>query len=427
MSTIIDIFAREVLDSRGVPTVEVDVTLDGGFFGRAIVPSGASTGRWEAWELRDGDDKRYFKKGVLKAVKNVNDILAPQIIGMDALFQTEIDKKLCDIDATPVDEPPKKNLGANAILGVSLAVAKAAANYLGIPLYRYIGGISANTLPLPMMNFLNGGKHANFSFDIQEFMIVPRGAENFREGVRMGSEIFHKLGKILEEKKLSTSVGDEGGYAPKLHRNEDALALLAEATEKSGYKLEKDISFALDVAASELYKEKEKIYHFPSEGRDFTSQELVNYYEELIKKYPAIISIEDGLSEDDWNGWKILTETLGQKIQIVGDDLFVTNPFRLKEGIKNRCANAILVKLNQIGTLTETLEVIDIAKRNGYKCVISHRSGESEDTTISHLAVGVNAGQIKTGSLSRSERIVKYNELMRIEENLGDAAKFYKF
>lgn len=418
MSSIIDIFAREILDSRGNPTVEVEVELDSGAVGRAAVPSGASTGAFEAVELRDGDKSRYLGKGVLKAVQNVNDIIAPELIGMEAQDQVAIDKAMIELDGTP----NKSKLGANAILGVSLAVAKAAAEECGLPLYQYIGGVNAKTLPVPMMNILNGGKHADNNVDIQEFMIMPVGAPNFREALRMCSEVYHNLKNVLHSKGLSTTVGDEGGFAPNLTSNEEAIQVILEAIEKAGYVPGEDIVLALDPAATEMYKEDGK-YHFEGEGIVRTSAEMVDFWEQLVNKYP-IVSIEDGLAEEDWNGWKLLTERLGKKIQLVGDDLFVTNTQRLSKGISMGVANSILIKLNQIGTLTETLDAIEMAKRAGYTAVVSHRSGETEDSTIADLVVGVNAGQIKTGAPARTDRVAKYNQLLRIEEVLGSTAQY---
>jgi enolase len=418
MSIIVDIFAREILDSRGNPTVEVEVELDSGIVGRAAVPSGASTGTFEAVELRDGDNKRYLGKGVLKAVENVNETIAPELIGMDATEQTLIDKTMINLDGTP----NKSKLGANAILGVSLAVARAAAEELGLPLFQYIGGVNAKVLPVPMMNILNGGKHADNNVDIQEFMIMPVGAQNFHEALRICSEIYHNLKTVLKSKGLGTTVGDEGGFAPNLTSNEEAVQVIIEAIEKAGYTPGEDISLAIDPASTELYRDDGK-YHFDGEGVVRTSEEMVDFWEQLVDKYPIIL-IEDGLAEEDWNGWKLLTERLGKRIQLVGDDLFVTNPDRLSKGIKMGAANSILIKLNQIGTLTETLDVIEIAKRAGYSAVVSHRSGETEDCTIADLVVAVNAGQIKTGAPTRTERVVKYNQLMRIEEILGGIAQY---
>ena len=418
MNTLIsDVWAREILDSRGNPTVEVEVVLEGGALGRAAVPSGASTGAHEALELRDGDAKRYSGKGVLRAVKNVNEVIAPEIVGMDAVLQEEIDEVLLDLDGTE----NKSNLGANALLGVSLAVAKAASEALILPLYRYLGGVYASLLPVPLMNILNGGKHADNNVDIQEFMIVPVNFPFFSEALRAGVEVYHSLKKVLKEKGLSVAVGDEGGFAPNLSSNQEALDVLVEAIEKAGYSPGKDIYLALDSAASEFFKEGR--YVLQGEEKELTSSEMVNFYRGLVESYP-IISIEDALSEDDWEGWKELTEVLGEKVQLVGDDLFVTNPERLERGIKEGIANSILIKVNQIGTLTETLQTVELAKKSSYTSVISHRSGETEDTTIADLAVAVRAGQIKTGAPCRSERVAKYNQLLRIEEELGPAAEF---
>ena len=419
MPFITDVYAREVLDSRGNPTIEVEVETESGCFGRAIVPSGASTGEYEAVELRDKDEKRFLGKGVTKAVNNVNEAIAPEIIGYDVTKQIVIDKLLCKIDSTP----NKSRLGANAILGVSLAVAKAAANFYNMSLYEYFGGIHAHTLPTPMINILNGGSHADWCIDFQEIMIVPVAAETFKQAVQMSSEVFHHLKKVLKEQGLNTAVGDEGGYAPKLCSNEDALASVVKAIRSAGYVPGKDFKLALDIAASEFYDEKTKKYNLVSEKKKLSSKELVSYYKDLCKKYP-IISIEDGLDENDWDGWKVLTKELGSSIQLVGDDLFVTNTKRLKKGIEEGVANAILVKINQIGTLTETFAAVEMAKKAGYAAIISHRSGESEDTTIADIAVALNAGQIKTGSMSRTDRIAKYNQLLRIEDELGDAAVY---
>lgn len=415
MSTIADIFAREILDSRGNPTVEVDVILEDGSFGRAAVPSGASTGAYEAVELRDEDKNRFMGKGVMKAVTNINTVIAPALLDADALDQVAVDRKLIELDGTP----NKGKLGANAILGVSLAVAKAAAAYLGLPLYRYIGGVNAKELPVPMMNILNGGKHADNNVDIQEFMIVPVGASSFTEALRMGAEVFHSLKGVLKKKGYNTSVGDEGGFAPNLSSNAEALEVIVEAIHSAGYKPGEDIKLALDVAATELYKDG--AYHLAGEGLTKSSAQMVEYYAELAKKYP-IISIEDGLSEDDWEGWQEMTRALGQKLQIVGDDLFVTNTEKLIRGIQMGVGNSILVKVNQIGTLTETLNTIEMAKKAGYTAVVSHRSGETEDVTIADLVVAVNAGQIKTGAPSRTDRVAKYNQLLRIEEELDESA-----
>ena len=420
MTAIVDIFAREILDSRGNPTIEVDVLLESGAFGRAAVPSGASTGEHEAVELRDGDDSRYNGKGVLNAVDNVNEEIADAILDWDATDQVGIDNLLIDLDGTP----NKGRLGANAILGVSLAVAKAAAEALGMPLYRYIGGTNAKTLPVPMMNILNGGKHADNTVDFQEFMIMPHGADSFAEAIRMGAETFHALKAVLKSKGYGTSVGDEGGFAPNLRTNEEVLDFLVEGIIKAGYKPGVDISIALDPASSEMYLSDKGLYQFfKSDNSEKTSDEMIKIYEKLVNNYP-IVSIEDGLAEDDWEGWKNMNEALGGKIQIVGDDIFVTNPERLARGIEEGTANSILIKLNQIGTLTETIDTIEMAKNAGYTSVISHRSGETEDTTIAHLAVATNVGQIKTGSASRTDRLAKYNELMRIEEELDMNAIF---
>jgi len=418
MSEIVDVYAREILDSRGNPTLEVEVFLESGGFGRAAVPSGASTGEREAMELRDGDKSRYLGKGVLKAVDNVNSIIAEEVIGMEAEDQVGIDMKMIELDGTEF----KTNLGANAILGVSLAVAKAAADEAGQPLYKYIGGANARELPLPMMNIINGGAHADNNVDIQEFMIMPAGASCFKEALRMGAEIFHALKGVLKSKGYNTAVGDEGGFAPNLKSNEEALEVIMEAIVKAGYKPGEDVLLALDVASSELFKDGK--YTLENETHKVKSPvEMVDFYENLVNKYP-IISIEDGMAENDWDGWKLLTDRLGKRIQIVGDDLFVTNPKILKEGIQKGIANSILIKLNQIGTLTETLEAIEMAKRAGYTTVISHRSGETEDTTLADLAVAVNSGQIKTGSLCRTDRVAKYNQLLRIEDELDTTSLF---
>jgi len=419
LSIIVDIYGREVLDSRGNPTVEVEVWTEDGAFGRALVPSGASTGAFEAVELRDGDKERFLGKGVMNAVNNVNEMIAEEVIGMDVFEQAAIDKLMIRLDGTP----NKGKLGANAILGVSLAVARAAADELGMPLYQYVGGVNSKTLPVPMMNILNGGEHADNNVDIQEFMVMPVGAKNFKEALRMGAEIFHSLKSVLKSKGLNTAVGDEGGFAPNLSSNEEALKTIVEAIEKAGYKPGEEIMLALDVAASEMYDENKKVYNLTGEGRVLTVEEMIDYYEELVNKYP-IISIEDGLAEDDWDGWKLLTDRLGKKIQLVGDDLFVTNTERLNKGIELGVSNSVLVKLNQIGTLTETLDTIEMAKTNGYTAVISHRSGETEDTTIADLAVATNAGQIKTGAPSRTDRVAKYNQLLRIEDMLGEEAVY---
>lgn len=419
MPYIVDVYAREVLDSRGNPTVEVEVTTESGAYGRAIVPSGASTGEYEALELRDKDQARYLGKGVLKAVENVNDVIAPEIIGYDVTSQMLIDQVMIQLDSTK----NKEKLGANAILGVSLACAKAAADYYDMPLYRYLGGAYGHVLPTPMMNILNGGAHADWCIDIQEIMIVPVSCKTFKKALQMASEVFHHLKDVLKSRGLVTSVGDEGGYAPKLNSNEDALNVVLEAIQKAGYLPGKDIYLALDVASSEFYNSEDKTYKLKSENKTLTSEEMIAFLEKLVHTYP-IISIEDGLDQNDWAGWKQLTKRLGKKIQLVGDDLFVTNTMRLTRGIKEGVANAILIKLNQIGTLTETLAAIEMAKRAGYTAIISHRSGESEDTTIADIAVGLNAGQIKTGSLSRTDRIAKYNQLLRIEDDLQESAIF---
>lgn len=419
MPIISEIYAREVIDSRGNPTVEVEVYTESGGFGRAIVPSGASTGEHEAVELRDGDKKRYLGKGVLKAVNNVNEIIAPELIGMNVFDQVGIDNCMIECDGTP----NKSKFGANAILGVSLAVAKAAADLCGLSLYNYLGGFNAKVLPTPMMNILNGGAHADWCSDIQEFMIMPVGAKSFKEALRMGSEIFHILKGVLKEKGCNTAVGDEGGYAPKLASNEEAFQVIIEAIEKAGYKPGKDVYLACDVASSEFYNPETKHYDLKSEGKSLTSEELISFYEDLCNKYP-IISIEDGLDENDWEGWALLTKRLGKKVQLVGDDLFVTNTERLAKGISKGVANSILIKVNQIGTLTETFDAIQMAQKAGYTAVVSHRSGETEDTTIADIAVALNAGQIKTGSLSRTDRIAKYNQLLRIEDELGNMAKY---
>jgi enolase len=419
MSYIEEVVAREVLDSRGNPTVEVEVYLDDGSIGRAIVPSGASTGAFEAVELRDGDESRYLGKGVLQAVSNVNDIIADEVIGMNPFDQAALDKLLIELDGTP----NKAKLGANAILGVSLATARAAADSLGIPLFQYIGGVNGKVLPVPMMNILNGGKHADNNVDIQEFMVMPVGASSFREALRMCAEVFHNLRKVLKAKGMNTAVGDEGGFAPNLESNADAIANIVEAIEKAGYIPGTDIRIALDVAATEIYNASEGTYFLQGEGIKKTASEMVDYYAELCEKYP-IISIEDGLAEEDWEGWKLLTEKLGKKVQLVGDDLFVTNTERLSKGIDMGVANSILIKVNQIGTLTETLDAIEMAKQAGYTAVVSHRSGETEDTTIADLVVGINAGQIKTGAPSRTDRVAKYNQLLRIEELLDETAQY---
>ena len=419
MSYIEDVYAREILDSRGNPTVEVEVILEDGSFGMAAVPSGASTGEHEAVELRDGDKGRYLGKGVLKAVQNVNEIIANEIIGLDATEQPYIDKVMIDLDGTP----NKSKLGANAILGVSMAVAKAAAESIGLPLYQYLGGVNAKLLPVPMMNILNGGQHADNNVDIQEFMITPVGASEFNEALRMGAEVFHNLKKVLSSKKYNTAVGDEGGFAPDLKSNEEALQVILEAIKQAGYKAGEDIMICLDPASSEFYDKEKKLYVLASENKKLTGEEMVAYYENWVKNYP-IISIEDGLDENDWDSWKIMTQRHGDKIQLVGDDLFVTNTKKLSRGIKEGVCNSILIKLNQIGTITETLDTIEMAHKAGYTTVISHRSGETEDSTIADLAVATNAGQIKTGSASRSDRIAKYNQLLRIEDMLAESAQF---
>lgn len=418
MSSIIEIYGREVLDSRGNPTVEVEVYTQGGGFGRAIVPSGASTGEYEAVELRDGDD-RYMGKGVENAVANVNEMIAHDLLDYDVLDQLGIDEALLALDGTD----NKSKLGANAILGVSLAVAKAAADELGLPLYQYIGGVGARTLPVPMMNILNGGEHADNNVDIQEFMIMPVGATSFKEGLRMGAEVYHHLKKVIKEKGLSTGVGDEGGFAPNLDSNVEALDLIVEAVKSAALTPGKDIVFALDVAASEMYDADKKVYVLAGEGKEKTAADMVAWYEEITSRYP-VMSIEDGLDEDDWEGWKLLTEKLGDKIQLVGDDLFVTNVKRLARGIEEGVANSILVKLNQIGSLSETIDSVQMAHRASMTAVISHRSGETEDATIADLAVALNAGQIKTGAPARTDRVAKYNQLLRIEDELGELARY---
>ena len=418
MSEIVDIYAREILDSRGNPTVEVEVYLESGVMGRAAVPSGASTGEREALELRDGDKSRYLGKGVQKAVSHVNEVIAEALVGWEASDQTGIDRKLLEMDGTDF----KSNLGANALLGVSLAVAKAAAEESGLPLYQYLGGSNAKELPLPMMNIINGGEHADNNVDIQEFMIMPAGADSFKEALRIGAEIFHALKKVLKDRGCNTAVGDEGGFAPDLKSNEEALEVIMEAIRAAGYKPGDDVLLALDVASSELYKDGKYILENEVQ-KEKTAADLVEFYADLVDRYP-IISIEDGMAENDWEGWKLLTEKLGDRIQLVGDDLFVTNTKILREGIDKGIANSILIKVNQIGTLTETLDAIEMAKRAGYTAVISHRSGETEDTTIADLAVATNAGQIKTGSLCRTDRVCKYNQLLRIEDELDDVAQF---
>ncbi|MGI6685750.1 MAG: phosphopyruvate hydratase [Bacillota bacterium] len=417
MSIINDINAREILDSRGNPTVEVEVYLEDGTIGRAAVPSGASTGAYEAVELRDGDKERYLGKGVLEAVTNVHTVIAPEVVGLNIFDQAQIDKLLLELDGTP----NKAKLGANAILGVSLACARAAANFLELPLYRYLGGVNAKELPVPMMNILNGGKHADNNVDIQEFMVMPVGAASFASALRMGAEVFHNLKKVLKGKGYNTAVGDEGGFAPNLKSNEEALAVIVEAIKAAGYQPGQDVMLALDVAATELYQDGK--YHLKGEGLVKTSAEMIDFYAQLVDKYP-IISIEDGLAEDDWAGWTKLTESIGKKVQIVGDDLYVTNTERLAKGIQTKASNSVLIKVNQIGTLTETLDCIEMAKRAGFTAVVSHRSGETEDTTIADLVVATNAGQIKTGAPSRTDRVAKYNQLLRIEEELDEVAAY---
>ena len=420
MPYIVDVYAREVMDSRGNPTIEVEVTTESGAFGRAIVPSGASTGEREALELRDEDKTRFLGKGVLKAVDNVNDVICEALLGMDVTRQNEIDALMIELDGTH----DKSKLGANAILGVSMACARAAADFCGLPLYKYLGGFNAKELPVPMMNVINGGAHSDAKIDFQEYMIMPVGATSVKEAIRMGAETFHALKKVLKGRGQVTSVGDEGGFAPNLANNEEPLEVIVEAIKAAGYVPGKDIALAMDVAASEFYDVDKKVYTFKkSSGEVKTSDEMIDYYENLVNKYP-IVSIEDGLGERDWDGWKRLTDRLGKRIQIVGDDLFVTNPAILKEGIEKGIANSILIKVNQIGTLTETFDAMEMAKRNGYTTVVSHRSGESEDTTIADIAVAFNAGQIKTGSMSRTDRIAKYNQLIRIEDELENVAKF---
>ncbi len=420
MSLIESVLARQILDSRGNPTVEVEVFTESGAWGRAAVPSGASTGTHEAVELRDGDKKKYMGKGVLKAVDNVNNKIAPEVVGYSVFEQNLLDAIMIELDGTP----NKGKLGANAILGTSLAIAKAAAMECGMPLYRYVGGVSANTLPVPLMNILNGGSHADNAIDFQEFMVMPAGAGSFSDALRMGTEVFHTLKKVLHDKGLSTNVGDEGGFAPNLKSNEEAIEVVLKAIEKAGYRPGEDIFIALDPAASEFYDAKAKVYHFKkSSGRKLKPAEMVEYWAGWVKKYP-ILSLEDGMAEDDWAGWKALTEKIGDKVQLVGDDLFVTNVKRLQKGIDEGIANAILIKVNQIGTLSETIDAVNLARRNAYRSVMSHRSGETEDSTIADLAVALNTGQIKTGSASRSDRMAKYNQLIRIEEELGEVARF---
>lgn len=419
MATIIDVFGREILDSRGNPTVEVEVILDDGAMGRAAVPSGASTGAFEAVELRDGDSERYMGKGTLKAVSHVNEEIADALIGMEAEDQRAIDAEMIELDGTE----NKGNFGANAILGASLAVAKAAAQSAELPLYKYVGGVNANMLPTPMMNILNGGEHADNNVDFQEFMIMSVGAATFAEALRWCAEIYHTLKKVLHEAGLGGGVGDEGGFAPNFTTNEEPLKYIVEACEKAGYKPGEDIMFAMDPASTEFYDAERGVYVLAGEDRELTSEEMVEYWATLVEKYP-IISIEDGMAEEDWDGWKALTDRIGNKVQLVGDDLFVTNPKRLAKGIELGCANAILVKVNQIGSLTEALEAVQMAKQAGYACIMSHRSGETEDVTIADLAVATNAGQIKTGAPCRSDRVAKYNQLLRIEEELGDAGQY---
>ncbi len=419
MPYITDLYAREVLDSRGNPTVEVEVFTDSGAYGHAIVPSGASTGEHEAVELRDGDKDRYLGKGVLKAVENVNEVIAPELVGIDVTQQVLLDRIMLDLDGTP----NKGKLGANAILGVSMACAKAGADYTAQPLYTYLGGFAARELPTPMMNIINGGSHADNNVDFQEFMIMPVSPKTFKEALRMGAEVFHALKAVLKSKGYNTAVGDEGGFAPNLKSNEEALEVIIESIEKAGYKPKEDILLAMDVASSEFYNKEKGVYELAGEGKDMTAEQLSDFYAELIEKYP-IISIEDGLDENDWDGWKTLTNKIGDRVQLVGDDLLVTNTEKLSKAIDEGIANSILVKVNQIGTLTETLEAIEMAKRAGYTAVISHRSGETEDTTIADIAVALNTGQIKTGSLSRTDRIAKYNQLLRIEDELGETAKY---
>ena len=419
MSLIENIHARQILDSRGNPTVEVDIVTTNGILGRAAVPSGASTGKHEAVELRDGDKSVYMGKGVLKAVDNVNELIAPEIVGFSVFEQNLLDKIMIELDGTA----NKGKLGANAILGTSLAIAKAAAQESGQSLFRYVGGVNANTLPVPMMNILNGGSHADNAIDFQEFMVMPVGADSFSEALRMGTEVFHHLKKVLSDKGLSTNVGDEGGFAPNIESNEAAIEVVLTAIEKAGYKPGDDIFIAMDAASSEFYNANEKVYHFASTGTKLSSEEMVDYWATWVNKYP-IISIEDGMDEDDWAGWASLTEKTGNKVQLVGDDLFVTNVQRLQRGIDEKIANSILIKVNQIGSLSETIDAVNLAKRNNYTSVMSHRSGETEDNTIADLAVALNTGQIKTGSASRSDRMAKYNQLLRIEEELGETAVF---
>ncbi len=419
MSEIVQVFGREIIDSRGMPTVEAEVVLDSGASGRAAVPSGASTGEREALELRDGDAKRYRGKGVLKAVRQINDTIGPSLVGYEAAEQVVVDRAMIEMDGTPA----KHKLGANAILAVSLAVLHAAAAEQGVPLYRYLGGVRARRLPVPLMNILNGGAHADNGIDLQEFMIVPRGAASFGEALRMGAEVFHALKEVLKKAGHTTAVGDEGGFAPRLGSNEEALSVVVRAIDEAGYEVGRDVALALDVASSELYAKGKYVFRAGGKKVERTADQLVDWYEELLDRFP-IVSIEDGMAENDWKGWRLLTERLGGRVQLVGDDLFVTNAELLARGIAEGCANAILVKLNQIGTVTETLETVELAQGQGYGVIISHRSGETEDTTIADLAVGVNAGQIKTGSLSRTDRVAKYNQLLRLEEDLAEAARF---
>jgi enolase len=419
MTTIVDVFAREILDSRGNPTVEVEVTLESGFMGRAAIPSGASTGRYEALELRDKDARRYLGKGVLKAVENVNDLIGPQLVGESALDQVAVDNLMIELDGTK----NKAKFGANAILGCSMAVARAAAATSGLPLYAYLGGVNATSLPVPQMNILNGGEHADNNVDLQEFMVMPVGADSFTEALRMGAEVYHHLKKVLQSKKYGTGVGDEGGFAPNLGSNEEALKVIMRAIKSAGYRAGRDLCIAMDPAASTFYNGRKRKYILASEGRELSRRQMVDYYAALVDKYP-IISIEDGMAEGDWDGWKLMTDKLGHRIQLVGDDLFVTNTERLHKGIKLGVTNSILIKLNQIGTVTETLDCIELAQTSGYTAVVSHRSGETEDTFIADLAVATGAGQIKSGAPCRSDRVCKYNQLLRIEEELGDAARY---
>ncbi len=419
MTTITDVYARQILDSRGNPTVEVEVELECGVIGRAAVPSGASTGEHEAVELRDGDQERFMGKGVTQAVKNVIEVIGPELLGYDSVDQVSVDLKIIELDGTE----NKSKLGANATLGVSLAVAQAAAEALELPLYQHIGGVNAKVLPVPQLNIINGGTHADNNVDLQEFMIMPLGAESFGEALRMASETFHSLKSVLKARGLATSVGDEGGFAPDLRSNEEAIKVILEGIEKAGYTPGKEIYIALDPAASQFYDKQRKVYSLAAEGKELSSEEMVDYYESLVEKYP-IISIEDGLAEDDWDGWKVLTQRLGKRIQIVGDDLTVTNTKRIRKAIEEKAINSVLIKLNQIGTLTETLDAIDLAKRAGFTTVISHRSGETEDTTIADVVVATNSGQLKSGSVSRTERVAKYNQLLRIEEEMAERGRY---